>query len=82
MLNRLKWHPKKAKPKPRSREELAAQHGDVYDTAELARSFIVTAIINDQIVVRRKSDNLVGTMRYQDRPRLYFGFQPQAFQDN
>ena len=79
MINRLKWQ---VRPRPRSREELAAQHGDVFDTAELARSFVITAIIDDSIVVRRKCDNVVGTMRYQDQPRFYFGFIPQAPDDN
>ena len=57
---------------PTTREELAARHGQVWDTAELAREFVVTAIIDGSLVVRRKSDGSVGTLMYQDSLRYYY----------
>jgi hypothetical protein len=63
---------------PRSREELEAQHERVWDTRQLAEEFVITSIIGHTVVVRRKTDDLVGTLQYQEAPRLYFGFRPQA----
>lgn len=61
---------------PMSRVELAARHGRVWDTVELAREFVVTAIIDGVIVVRRKEDGAVGQMSYQNQPRYYYGYEP------
>lgn len=61
-------------PPPRSRAELEREYGRVWDTAELAHEFVITAIIADQVVVRRKADDVIGTLTYQDSPRLYFSF--------
>jgi hypothetical protein len=61
---------------PQSREALEAQ-GQVWDTKELGHDFVLTAIIGDRVVVRRKTDNVVGTLRVQENPRLYFDFRPQ-----
>lgn len=72
------WKRRKAPkvvPPSKSREELEAEFGQVWDTAELAAQFIVTSIIDDKVVVRRKADGLVGTLHYQNEPRLYFGFE-------
>ncbi|MGF1577934.1 MAG: hypothetical protein ACFCD0_01075 [Gemmataceae bacterium] len=52
------------------------EYGQVWDTAELAREFVVTAIIRPLIVVRRKADDVVGTLTVQEMPRFYFGFEP------
>ena len=60
-----------------SREQLTARHGRVWDTSELAREFIVTAIIDATLVVRRKDDGQVGRMSYQNQPRYYYGYEPQ-----
>jgi hypothetical protein len=65
----------------KSREQIEAQYGRAWDTAELAREFIVTAIIFHHVVVRRKGDDAVGTLEYQHGPPcLYFNFvqQPSA----
>lgn len=66
--------PKAVRP-PKTREELERGFGQVWNTAELAAQFVITAIIDDQVVVRRKADNKVGTLHYQNEPRLYFGFE-------
>lgn len=60
-----------------SREELSARHGRVWDTSELAREFVVTAIIDTMLVVRRKEDGQVGHVSYQNQPRYYYGFESQ-----
>lgn len=65
----------------KSREQIEAQFGRAWDTAELAREFIVTAIIFPHVVVRRKADDVVGTLKYQEGPPcLYYSFtqQPSA----
>jgi hypothetical protein len=62
---------------PGSREALVAQHGQVWDTGELARDFIVTGFMAPLVVVRRKSDGVRGSLEFQHQPRLYYGFQPE-----
>ncbi len=61
-------------PPPRKRADLEREFGRLWTTADLAAEFIVTAIIGNTVVVRRKSDNVVGSLSYQNDPRLYFGF--------
>lgn len=63
---------------PKSREQLEAEFGEVWDTRELANVFVLTGIVGDVVVVRRKSDQRVGTLRYQNRPRYFYQFVPQA----
>jgi hypothetical protein len=62
--------------RPRSREELEAAYGDVWDSQQLANDFEVTAFIAPCVVVRRKADNMVGSLEFQNQPRIYFNFQP------
>lgn len=62
-------------PEPKTRHQLEAEHGQVWDTAQLAKDFVITAIIGNTVVVRRKADACVGTLRVQERPRLYYGFE-------
>jgi hypothetical protein len=61
---------------PGSRAALEAQHGQVWDTSQLARDFIVIGFSAPLVVVQRKSDGLKGSLEFQHRPRFYFGFQP------
>jgi hypothetical protein len=63
--------------RPRDRPGLEALVGRVWDTRELARDFIVTGLIFPYIVVRRKADDVVGTLLMQNQPRFYFHFCPQ-----
>jgi hypothetical protein len=63
----------------KTRSELEALHGRVWDTAELARDYVLTGIIFPYVVVRRKQDDAVGTLEYQAGPPcLYYDFVPQA----
>jgi hypothetical protein len=61
---------------PGSREALVAMHGQVWDTTELSRDFEVLGFGAPLVVVRRKSDGVKGSLFFQDRPRIYYGFQP------
>lgn len=63
---------------PKSREELEAEYGvgNVLDTKELAREYVVTGHSAPLLVVTRKSDGRTGTLRYQNDPRYYFGWTP------
>jgi len=58
------------------REALGSIHGKVWTAEELNQDFVVTAIIApDQVVVRRKADNQVGSMDCDGQ--FYFNFRPQ-----
>jgi hypothetical protein len=61
---------------PLSREQLAAVHGDVYDTAEMTTKFRVKSFMAPFVVVERLLDNKLGTLEFQHSPRFYYGFTP------
>ncbi len=61
---------------PNSRHALESKHGQVWDTRELQRDYDVTGFAAPYVVVRRKSDGVVGSLKFQHNPRLYFGFEP------
>ena len=63
---------------PGSREALEAKHGQVWDTAELARDFVITGFLAPIVVAKRKSDGVVGSLEFQHDPRFYFNFQPHV----
>jgi hypothetical protein len=60
---------------PADRQELETQHGQVWDTNELARDFEVVGFAAPLVVVKRRSDGALGSLEFQHDPRLYFGFQ-------
>jgi hypothetical protein len=62
--------------KQESRPALEAKYGQVWDAEEFARDFVATAIIGLTVVARRKTDNTVGTLEYQNDPRFYYQWQP------
>lgn len=63
---------------PKSREELEAEYGvgNVLDTKELARVYIVIGYDAPMLVVTRKRDGCTGTLLHQNSPRYYFGWKP------
>lgn len=61
---------------PGSREALEARHGQVWDTGQLQDAFDVIGFMAPIVVVRRKADGVKGSLRFQGRPRFYFGFEP------
>jgi hypothetical protein len=61
----------------KSREELEAAYGQVWDTRELARDFIVIGFMAPIIAVQRKADGVKGSLEFQHGPpRLYFHWKP------
>ena len=63
---------------PTAREKLEATHGQVWDTDELQQDFTVSGFMAPFLGVTRKSDGVRGSMRFQARPRFYFGFRPSG----
>ena len=61
---------------PTDRERLETEHGQVWDTDQMQEAFTVKGFAAPFVVVARKSDNAVGSLRFQARPRFYYGFQP------
>ena len=62
---------------PGSREALAAEYGQVWNTSELQQEFEALGFMAPYIVVRRKSDGQKGSLKFQHSPRLYCSFQPE-----
>jgi hypothetical protein len=61
---------------PKGRAELELKHGQVWDTDELQRAFEVKGFLAPLVVVRRRSDGVLGSLFFQHAPRFYFGFSP------
>jgi hypothetical protein len=61
---------------PGSREALEAVHGQVWDTDQLQDGFEVVGFMAPLVVVRRKADDVKGSMMFQGSPRFYFKFEP------
>jgi hypothetical protein len=57
------------------RAVLEARYGQVWDTKELAREFVVIGFLAPIIAVRRKADGVRGSLEFQNLPRFYFNFQ-------
>lgn len=60
---------------PGSREALEIEHGQVWDTQELQRDFLVEGFMAPFCLVTRQSDKARGTVLFQHSPRFYFSFQ-------
>jgi hypothetical protein len=63
---------------PGSREALESEYGQVWDTRDLARDFIVVGFVAPLVVVQRKSDGVKGSLEFQHQPRFYFNFEPHG----
>lgn len=61
---------------PGSREALEAEHGQVWDTQQLQQDFEVRGFGAPLVIVRRRSDGVLGSLMFQHQPRFYFGFEP------
>jgi hypothetical protein len=61
---------------PASRQALEVQHGQVWDTQQLAEDFEVIGFMAPLVVVRRRADGFKGSLEFQHNPRMYFNFQP------
>ena len=60
--------------KKTERQRLEEKHGEVWDTQELQKHFVVEGFQAPYVVVTRKSDNKKGSLEFQHSPRLYFNF--------
>lgn len=56
-------------------EELQRRHGQVWNTQDMARDFVVEGFGAPLVVVTRKADQKMGTLYFQHQPRFYWGFQ-------
>ena len=63
---------------PGSRQALEARYGQVWDTQELSRDFVVEGFMAPLVVVRRKADGQRGSLEFQHQPRFYFNFSPHS----
>jgi len=59
---------------PNERELLQKEYGDVWDTKEATEIFEFIGFMAPFVMVRRLSDDVSGTMMFQDYPRYYFNF--------
>jgi hypothetical protein len=57
-----------------SRDVLEAEYGQVWDTQQLNEAFEVTGFMAPFVVVKRKSDGVVGSLLFRHSPRYYFSF--------
>jgi len=62
---------------PGSREHLEQQHGQVWDTQELQRDFVVLGFCAPFVVVAEKESGRRGSLLFQHSPRLYHSFKPE-----
>lgn len=59
---------------PLERADLEKQFGQVWNTEELGRDYEVKGFAAPFIVVKRKTDNALGSLIFQHSPRFYFAF--------
>ena len=57
------------------RQALEKVHGQVWDTAELQADFEVIGFASPLVIAVEKTTGKRGSLFFQHRPRLYFGFQ-------
>jgi hypothetical protein len=60
--------------KETERKRLEAQHGQVWDAAQLSQEFEVLGFMAPYVVVQRRSDGRKGSLEFQHKPRFYFNF--------
>lgn len=59
---------------PGCREDLEEKYGQVWSTGELGQEFEVIGFMAPFVVVRRRSDGVKGSLKFQHSPRFYFDF--------
>ena len=63
---------------PGSRESLEEQHGQVWTTSELQKDFEVLSFAAPFCVVKRREDDVRGTVTFRHDPRFFFGFKAEG----
>jgi hypothetical protein len=61
---------------PLSRTKLEAKYERIWNTQQLTEEFVVTAFIAPLVVVRRKTDNAIGSLEFQNKPRFFYDWMP------
>lgn len=59
-------------------ETLERRHGQVWNSRELARDFVVIGYLAPYVVVRRRADAVLGSLEFQHHPRLYFNWEEDS----
>lgn len=59
---------------PRTREELEAEYGQVWDTVQLQQDHDVRGFLAPFVVATRKTDGQLGSLMFQNSPRYYFNW--------
>ncbi len=54
---------------------MEARHGQVWDPDQLRRDFEVLEFAAPFVLVRRRSDGVLGSLEFKYEPRFYFNFQ-------
>lgn len=54
--------------------DLATETGQTWDTKQLAEDFTVIGFAAPFVIVRRKSDDQLGSLEFTHSPRVYFSF--------
>ena len=57
------------------RATLEARHGQVWDASQLANDFEALGFAAPLVVVKRRADNILGSLMFQHHPRYYFCFE-------
>jgi hypothetical protein len=60
---------------PVQRSIVECRYGHVWSASELANEFAVVGFAAPFVVVKRKTDNQLGSLLFQHHPRYYFAFQ-------
>ena len=60
---------------PADRATLESRFGEVWTAAQLAEDFEVLGFAAPFVVVKRRTDNRLGSLLFQHDPRFYFAFQ-------
>ncbi len=59
-----------------TRKLIEAQQGQVWSPDELAKDFDVLDFAAPLVIVRRKTDAVLGSLFFSHEPRFYWGFRP------
>lgn len=63
---------------PGDRATLEAEHGKVWDTAEVVAEFEIEGFLAPFVVAIRRSDGKRGSLEFQHYPRFYYGWKEDA----
>ena len=58
------------------RTSLETKVGQVWNTEELQDDYTVRGFASPFVVVKRKSDGVIGSLEFQHAPRFYYSFVP------